>query len=216
MRHRASPSDPVYVNQLHHWFCNSTHWRDKLQTRFPWSIEDLTLGPRVLEIGPGFGLTTELLLPLVESLTCVEIDRELADKLQRRFSGTDLRVSCEDATATSLPDASFDAVVCFTMLHHVPSIGMQDRLLRETARVLRPGGIFAGSESLPNWSFRLLHLFDTMVTVDPRTFPERLQAAGFAEIDIQVQPSAFRFRARKPAECQLSPAITGETDYVRY
>lgn len=204
------------MNLLHHWFCNSAGWRDTLQTRFPWSIEGLSLGPRVLEIGPGFGLTTELLLPLVDSLTCVEIDRELAHRLRRRFRGTALRVLCEDATATSLPDASFDAVVCFTMLHHVPSVAMQDRLLRQSARVLRPGGIFAGSDSLPGWGFRLLHLFDTMVTVDPRMFPERLQAAGFGEIDIQVQPSSFRFRARKPAGGQLSTLVTGDADYVRY
>jgi SAM-dependent methyltransferase len=202
------------MNLLHHWFCNSASWRDTLKTRFPWSIEHLSLGSRVLEIGPGFGLTTELLLPLAGSLTCVEIDRELANRLQRRFSDTALRVLCEDATATSLPDASFDSVVCFTMLHHLPSIEMQDRLLRQAARVLRPGGTFAGSDSLPTWSFRLLHLFDTMVTVDARTLPERLQAAGFADIDIQVQPSAFRFRARKPVAGQLSAAITGDADYV--
>src|ERR1039457_7044668 len=36
--------------------------------------------------------------------------------------------------------------ICFTMLHHVPSAGMQDRLVSEVASVLRPGAIFAGTD----------------------------------------------------------------------
>ncbi len=98
----------------------------------------------------------------------------------------------------SLPDESFDGAVCFTMLHHVPSVAKQDCLLREVARVLRPGGLFAGTDSLYSRSFRLLHLFDTMVVVDPGTFAARLKAAGFGEIHVDVmEPYAFRFRARK-------------------
>jgi SAM-dependent methyltransferase len=100
----------------------------------------------------------------------------------------------------SFDDASFDAVVCFTMLHHVPSAEMQDRLLAEAARVLRPGGVFAGSDSISNWRFRLLHVFDTMVLVDPKKFPDRLRAAGFidAEVEVNADGTSFRFRARKP------------------
>src|SRR4029077_12251023 len=86
----------------------------------------------------------------------------------------------------------------FTMLHHVPCEAMQNRLLTEVARVLRPGGVFAGTDSLYSRSFRLLHLLDTMVVVDPDTFPERLRKAGFADARVDVlKPYAFRFRARK-------------------
>jgi ubiquinone/menaquinone biosynthesis C-methylase UbiE len=77
----------------------------------------------------------------------VEADRGFADKLRRRLDQS-ICVMCEDATAMSLPDESFDGAVCFTMLHHVPSVAKQDRLLREVARVLRPGGLFAGTDSL--------------------------------------------------------------------
>ena len=99
----------------------------------------------------------------------------------------------------SLTDESFDTAVCFTMLHHVSSAALQDQLLREVARLLRPGGTFAGTDSLSSRSFRLLHLFDTLVVVDPATFPARLEAAGFVDVAVDVmQPYAFRFRARKP------------------
>ena len=98
----------------------------------------------------------------------------------------------------SFPSASFDAALSFTMLHHVPSKELQDRLLAEVARVLRPGGIFAGVDSLSSRGFRLLHLFDTMVVVDPTSFPKRLEAAGFVDVQVDVNPYAFRFRARRP------------------
>jgi SAM-dependent methyltransferase len=97
-----------------------------------------------------------------------------------------------------LPDANFDAVVCFTMLHHVSSVGLQDRLLAEAARVLRPGGVFAGVDSLGSRLFRLLHLFDTMVVIDPCAFPQRLRAAGFANVRVDILANRFRFRAHKP------------------
>ena len=131
-------------------------------------------------------------------LTSVEVDAGLADRLRRRTLGRNVTVRCEDATAMSLPDAVFDSAVCFTMLHHVASPRLQDRLLAEVARVLRPGGIFAGRDSRYSRSFRLLHLGDTMVVVDPGTFPDRLRAAGFERVQVDVDPDAFRFRARKP------------------
>jgi len=51
------------------------------------------------------------------------------------------------------------------MLHHLPSEALQNRLLAEVARVLRHGGVYAGTDSLYSGSFRLLHLLDTMVVV---------------------------------------------------
>jgi SAM-dependent methyltransferase len=98
----------------------------------------------------------------------------------------------------SYPDEAFDGAVSFTMLHHVPSEALQNRLLAEVARVLRPGGVFAGTDSLYSRSFRLLHLLDTMVVVDPGTLPERLREAGFGDVQVDaLKPYAFRFRARK-------------------
>ena len=114
------------------------------------------------------------------------------------MSGHNVTVVRQDATAMSFPDATFDGAVSFTMLHHVSSEALQNRLLAEVARVLRPGGVLAGTDSLYSRSFGLLHLFDTMVVVDPCTFPERLRKAGFDDVQVDVlKPYAFRFRARK-------------------
>ena len=188
------------MNFLHRRLCASDGWKTKVETRIiPWVLEGVDLGGNVLEVGPGPGVTTDLLRDRVERLTCVEIHRGFADSLRRRTSGQNVTVLCEDATAMSLPDAGFDAALCFTMLHHVPSAALQDRLLREVLRVLRPGGVFAGVDSRYSRFFRLLHVFDTMTVVDPETFPRRLQDAGFEDVRVDVNPYAFRFRARRPA-----------------
>ena len=152
----------------------------------------------MLEVGPGYGATTEVLSSRVEQLTCVEIDAKLVEVLRRRMLKQNVTVLCEDATAMSLPDGRFDGAVCFTMLHHIPSVQLQDRLLREVWRVLRPGCVFAGTDSLDSRFFRLLHFPGTPVVIKPDAFAHRLEAAGFEDVEVNVNPYAFRFRARKP------------------
>jgi ubiquinone/menaquinone biosynthesis C-methylase UbiE len=118
--------------------------------------------------------------------------------LRRELDGA-VRVIQGDGTALPLPDQTFSGVACFTMLHHLPSPELQDRLFAEAFRVLRPGGVFAGSDSLPSLGFRLLHLGDTMVTLPPETLPERLAAAGFVSVEVTAVPGrSVRFRARRP------------------
>jgi SAM-dependent methyltransferase len=83
------------------------------------------------------------------------------------------------------------------MLHHVPSQALQDRLLAEVCRCLRPGGLLVGSDTLPSLRFRLYHLADTMV-VDPDRLPGRLEAAGFDGPLVDTGAGRLRFRARRP------------------
>lgn len=162
----------------------------------PWALEEVVLGDEVLEIGPGYGAATEVLQQRVRRLTCVESDGSLAEGLRHKVNAN-VVVRCEDGTASSLPAASFDGVVCFTMLHHVGSIELQNRLFREAFRLLRPGGAFAGMDSLKSRFMTLIHLSDTLVLVDPETLPQRLTTAGFEDVQVDVNPYAFRFRARK-------------------
>src|SRR5215472_11802810 len=197
------------MNLLHSWLCSSAGWRRKVEEEvIPWTLEDLELRGDVLELGPGYGATTDVLARRVDRLTCVEMDRRLAEGLRRRTKAGNVTILCEDATAMSLPEDSFDAAVCFTMLHHVPSPALQDRLLAEVARVLRPGGVFAGTDSKESRFFRFLHLFDTLTVVNPETFAARLTAAGFEDAQVDVNPYAFRFRGKKPGIRTQGPGVT--------
>jgi ubiquinone/menaquinone biosynthesis C-methylase UbiE len=185
------------MNLIHRKLCRSDAWvRGVRDTLMPWTLDGVDLGDDVLEIGPGFGATTRVLVKTVPNLTAVEVDPASARLLTEQFPT--VNVIEGDGAKLPLPDNSFSAVTCFTMLHHVPSPEQQDRLFQETFRVLQPQGLFVGLDSRPNLRFRLIHLFDTMVVVDPATLPRRLEAVGFQDVKVTATETRFRFQARKP------------------
>jgi SAM-dependent methyltransferase len=122
----------------------------------------------------------------------------LAESLGSRLRGGNVAVVNGDATAMPFSDEHFSSGLSFTMLHHVPSRELQDQVLREVWRVLKPGGIFVGSDSLDGWRMRLIHIGDTLVPIDPVTFGARLVAAGFEGVIVEKSSEAFRFYARRP------------------
>ena len=186
------------MNRLHHWLLGSAYWQRTVEQRLPWVLSGTDLGPKVLELGPGPGLTTDLIRSRVQRLTAIEADPRLAASLGARLHGTNVEVITGDATDMPFPDSSFSGCASFTMLHHVPSPEMQNKLLCEVWRVLQPGGVFAGSDSLQSAFMRILHIGDTLVPVDPDGFAARLGAAGFDVILIDRSTGAFRFQARRP------------------
>ncbi len=187
------------MNLLHRWYCRSSIWSRTVRRRLlPWVLADVELGDAVLELGPGPGLTTRELVRCGTALTVVELDPVLAQRLERDL-GDQVTVVTADATALPQPDHTFSAVVCFTMLHHLPSARAQDELFAQAYRVLRPGGVFAGSDSRTSLRFRLYHLADTLTPVAPDDLPNRLAAAGFADIRVDSTREHYRFRATRPA-----------------
>jgi len=185
------------MNLVHRRLCSSATWADRVERDLlPWALRHVDLGDDVLEIGPGFGATTRVLARTTPSLTALEVDPASARGLRAEF-GESVEIVEGDGGAMPFPDGRFSAVVCFTMLHHVPSAAQQDALMREAARVLRPGGVFAGSDSRLSLGFRLLHIADTMVVVDPETLPTRLTNAGLEAPAVDLLPQVMRFSAHK-------------------
>lgn len=158
-----------------------------------------------MEIGPGPGQTTDLLRTSVPRLTALEIDPALAGSLSSRLKGSTVEIIEGDATEMPFADSEFSGAVSLTMLHHVPSQELQNKVLSEVLRVLKPGGFFVGSDSLQNWFMRIIHIGDTLVPVNPDTFGARLESAGFEVLHVQKNSQAFRFRARRPP---VSPVET--------
>lgn len=179
----------------------SDDWREKLKTvMLPHALNGIRLGDDVLEIGPGPGMTTDLLRPDVARLTAVEIDVELASDLAARLAGTNVEVIHSDATALPFGEGQFSAVVSFTMLHHVPTPSLQDRVFAEVLRVLQPGGRFVAADSLASDDLAALHVDDIYNPVEPRGLAARLAAAGFAEVSVRCFGDHWTVRARKIAD----------------
>jgi ubiquinone/menaquinone biosynthesis C-methylase UbiE len=84
------------------------------------------------------------------------------------------------------------------MLHHLPTAEAQDAVFSEAARVLRRGGVFAGTDSLDRPEFRELHVDDICVPIDPSTLGDRLNRAGFEGVQVETNDFGLRFRAWRP------------------
>jgi ubiquinone/menaquinone biosynthesis C-methylase UbiE len=105
---------------------------------------DITAGERVLDVGCGSGAVTReiarrvgsrgLAVGVDPSPALLAVARELA-----RQAGCADRVEFREGSALRLPfpDGSFDAVVCVTVLSHVPK---GEAAIPELVRVLRSGG----------------------------------------------------------------------------
>ena len=181
------------MNASHLTFLASPEWKQMLETDLlPWLADVADLGDDVLEIGPGPGLTTDLLRVRTAKLTAIEIDADLAAALAARLAGTNVDVIHGDATASGLPSDRFSAATSFSVLHHMPSPDLQDRLFAELHRMLRPAGVLAGVVKETSTT-------DVFVPVDPATLGTRLGAAGFADVETDIGDYQFRFCARKAA-----------------
>jgi SAM-dependent methyltransferase len=186
------------VNKYHLEFCASDAWSDALKDWIlPTALEGVDLGDDVLEVGPGPGRTTDLLMGVTAKLTAVEVDADLAAALAARMSGTNVDVVHADATNMPLEDSRFSGAVSFSMLHHVPTAELQDKVFAEIARVLRPGGVFAGIDSPDTPDFRAIHVDDVCNPIPADGFEARLLSAGFTDATIKQNEYMIEFRAHR-------------------
>jgi SAM-dependent methyltransferase len=187
------------MNENHARLCASPEWADYLQGELlPAVLPGGGLGDEMLEIGPGPGAATRWLRHRTRRLTAVETDAAAAAALAAELDGTNVTVVVGDATRLTFPDESFDSAGTFTMLHHVPTVALQDRVLAEAFRVLRPGGVLIGSDSLASNELHHFHEGDTYLPVEPASMLTRLQTTGFRRVTVIVD-QALGFIARKPS-----------------
>ncbi len=185
------------MNENHAKLMPSQEWFAHIQDEvMPQATAGVCLGADLLELGPGWGAATEWLRSRVSRLVAVEHEQDSVTRLAGKYAGSNVSVVLGDASALEYPDGSFDTVATFTMLHHVPTRALQDRVLAEAFRVLRPGGAFLGSDSLPSDGLHQFHEGDTYNPVEPAAFLTRLQTAGFGAITLHVAHNLI-FTARK-------------------
>ena len=64
------------MNWFHRQVCRSRRWCRRVEGLLPWALQGVELGDDVLEIGPGPGVTTDLLRGRTRRLTALEVDAD--------------------------------------------------------------------------------------------------------------------------------------------
>ncbi len=162
-------------------------------------VPQLAPGQRILDVGCGGGFLSAQLAEAVTwgELVGIDIDQsqvDLAREMADRRSVANAQFQVGDALALPFGDGSFDVVHFGGVLLHVGDV---DRALDEARRVLRPGGLIACRDLMPESCFahpelgmmqRTIEVFIDVVGADGgspsivRDLKRRLIRAGFADI----------------------------------
>lgn len=118
--------------------------RDRVVENFlsgnPWLTPDYFArfrGKDVLEVGCGGGPATILFARAGARVTAVDLTEAAVAMTRRHTEGMGVAVERMDAERMSFPDASFDHVFAWGVLHHSEH---SEAAFAEVARVLRPSG----------------------------------------------------------------------------
>jgi RimJ/RimL family protein N-acetyltransferase len=117
-------------------------WLSHLHDRVP-------VGGAVLDLGCGCGVPGTRLLAERYDVTGVDISPVQIERATRLVPKA--KLICGDMAALAFAPASFDAVVSFCALIHVP-LAEQPMLLRKIAAWLKPGAAFMGSVGRMAWT----------------------------------------------------------------
>jgi 2-polyprenyl-6-hydroxyphenyl methylase/3-demethylubiquinone-9 3-methyltransferase len=98
-------------------------------------------GRELLDVGCGGGILAEEFARLGFEVTGIDSAPETIDTARAHAATSGLSIDYRVGAAEHLPfpDGSFDHVACCDVLEHVDDV---ERVVREIARVLRPGGLF--------------------------------------------------------------------------
>jgi 2-polyprenyl-6-hydroxyphenyl methylase/3-demethylubiquinone-9 3-methyltransferase len=107
-------------------------------------LEELRLAPAglsVLDVGCGGGLLAEEFARLGFAVTGVDPSHQSLAVARKHAANRQLRIDYQRAAGEALPfaESSFDIVYCCDVLEHVTDLG---QVVAESARVLRPGGVY--------------------------------------------------------------------------
>ncbi len=160
----------------------------------PTAVADLTAGETVLDLGSGGGIDVLLSARRVGpggkayGLDMTDEMLDLARRNQREAGVENVEFLKGEIEAIPLPDDSVDVVISNCVIN---LSGDKPRVLREAARVLRPGGRFAVSDVIADPEMdeatrRDMQQWTGCIAgaLTRQEFERELTTAGFAEVEI--------------------------------
>jgi ubiquinone/menaquinone biosynthesis C-methylase UbiE len=191
-------------------------WSDETLRRML-EFADPQAGWQVLDVATGTGFTALAFAPQVASVIGADIAPGMLAEAAKRATAQGIEnVSWVEAPAESLPfpDRSFDLVTVRIAPHHFTDVAA---FLRETYRVLRPGGVFVlGDTTVPDndreaaeWQNRVEYVRDNshVRNLAPQEWRFLGEAAGFTLTNLEYREAAIEI----PLEAWLETAgCTGE------
>jgi ubiquinone/menaquinone biosynthesis C-methylase UbiE len=162
---------------------------------------DIRPGDRVLDVGTGTGVFVPYLLQKIGDagrLVCLDFAEEMLRQARLKGFTGNIDYLCADIEDSRLPDASFDAVVCYSVFPHFQD---KPKALREINRLLRPGGRVFICHTSGRRTINKIHR--SLPEVRDHLLPESaemlrlLSGAGFEDIVIDDGPDDYLASARK-------------------
>lgn len=162
----VAPATRPHESKIYYEF---SHLYDRIFTRvfFP-RIEatvrslEIPPGSKILEVGVGTGLSLSAYPPHA-AVVGIDLARDMLDRAQEKIDEKGwghIRLETGDALDLRFPDDSFDLVTSFHVVSVVPDSA---RMMREIARVCRPGGtvvIINHFRSERRWLAKIVDRFD--------------------------------------------------------
>ena len=162
----------------------------------PTALAALREGEVVLDLGSGGGIDVLLSARRVGptgkayGLDATDEMLALAEANKRESGLTNVEFLRGDIEQVPLPDASVDVVISNCVINLSAD---KDRVLRETFRVLKPGGRFAVSDVVVKGELppALRHSMEAWVgciagALSETEYRDKLTAAGFENVDVEV------------------------------
>ena len=144
-------------------------------------------GASVLELGCGKAEKTRQVAQKADSVLALEVDTLQLARNQAADVPANVRFAFGGAEAIPAADASFDIVMMFKSLHHVPT-GLMDDALAEIYRVLKPNGVAYFSEPVYAGDFNdILRLFHDEKAVRDAAFAAVKKAVSSGKLTLLKQ-----------------------------
>ena len=194
----------IYDKVAEQWWTDDVRWIRTLKNLVPgrlkWMDRQIDwAGKTVLDVGCAGGFMSEALDARGAAVTGIDPaeDAIAAAQAHAQQGSRDIRYDVGVGEALPYADESFDAVVCVDVLEHVADL---EQVIREIARVMKPGGLF---------------LFDTinrnpiarLATITIAEDLLRLLPQGTHDPDMYIKPAELR--AMMSAAGMTPGAFTG-------